>query len=117
MKNKKEYIAACVRIAEPSYEFMMKKINKEIRNIGDKNKEVNINIVTGLIIQSICSVDVNILRTVRAMYQKFDPKNKAYIELMTLYFAQLLEQLHDDAGLVMQNLSNEFISKKTSKVN
>lgn len=117
MRNNKEYRDACERVARSGYEFIKKKINKEIRNSGNENKQVNINIITGLIIQSIAMIDANALRTVKAMYQKYDPKGDSHIGLMTLYFAQLLDEIRDDASIIVQNLADEFACKKKSKVN
>lgn len=109
MITRKEYIKMCERVSKSTYEFMQKKIIKEIKNIGNGGaNEINVNIIGGLIIQSTAVLDENVLRKVRALYKKFEPANPAYIELMTMYFVQLLKSLDDDACLILQNLTKNI---------
>lgn len=109
MITSKEYIKICERVSKETYEFMQKKITKEIKNIGKGSEnEINVNIIGGLIMQSTAVLDENLLRAVKALYRKFDPASHAYIELMTMYFVQLLKSLDDDACLILQNLTRNI---------
>lgn len=75
-------------IAEPTFKFMKRLINRELDGINDKDKMISMNSLLNLIITSLSSLDANILVMTRDVIKKsgadFD-----FVKVLYVYFEDI----------------------------
>ncbi len=66
--SEKEFYDLMNKIAKPTFNFMLKRLNKEVLN-GEKYKTMDVNHFFNVIISSMASVDTNMIRWMQGFYK------------------------------------------------
>lgn len=87
----------CVqRIAEPSFKFIRKKIERELDYIYKNDSVPDINDIVNIMIMSLANTDTNILMMMRNIFKKITGSDMDFPLAMKLYIDDIMSILHKD---------------------
>jgi type II secretory pathway component GspD/PulD (secretin) len=93
--NKQEIIAIAHAVAKPTFNYMRKKMEKELSKINSDGK-VNMDDMVNIVIIALSSIDVNMLKTTRTIYESAAKHEMDFVLLVHSYLHHVMEVLNEE---------------------